>query len=58
MISGCVACGIVGITPMPPALTVQSPCHWTTREIPKHLFVKANLYKVWNTGVIYPNPRI
>ena len=34
----CVACGVLapqpGVEPMPPALEVQSPNHWTTREVP------------------------
>ena len=35
----CAACGISvpwsGTNPAPPAVTVQSPNHWTTREVPK-----------------------
>ena len=34
----CTTCGILvprpGIEPMPPALEVQSPKHWTAREVP------------------------
>ena len=38
------ACGILvlwaGLEPRPPALEVQSPNHWTTREVP-HLILKS-----------------
>ena len=29
-----------GIEPRPPALGAQSLCHWTTREVPRQLFLK------------------
>ena len=38
------ACGIIvpqpGIEPVPPAVEVQSPNHWTSREVPKNIFFK------------------
>ena len=40
--SHCMAWGILvprpGIEPMPPAVEVQSPNHWTAREVPMHSF--------------------
>ena len=39
-----VACGILvpwpGIKPVPPAVEVWSPNHWTAREVPRFLFLK------------------
>ena len=43
----CVACGILvprlGIKPMFPAVEVQSPNHWTAREVP-------GSFLLWNQG--------
>ena len=40
----CMACGILvpqpGIKPVPPAVEVQSPNHWTTREVPPSVISK------------------
>ena len=48
------ACGVLapqpGIEPVPPALEVQSPNHWTSREVPRLEFEQILIRSLLTSG--------
>ena len=57
----CAACGILvpqpGIEPVPPAVEVWSPDHWTTREVPEQSSLVSRILRCESDRPAYPETK-